>query len=117
MLIILNQTIDNEKTIMMGKLFKSYINEQINWSMFCEFSEIVNRIFIQDVFILKKIYVENINCTSGMMEIYRVERLNSLGIIGLTTKTMVIGNQGGSRTDSYIALNKMGKHFCAIVFS
>ena len=91
-LIILNQTIDNDKSIMLGKVFKAYVNETINWNQFCEFSEIVNRLFLQDVDALKQIYYGRLKETSGMGDMYRIERLNSLGIIGLSTKTMMIGS-------------------------
>ena len=116
-LIILNQIIDNDKSIMLGKIFKAYVNEKIDWNQFCEFSEIVNRLFLQDVDALKQIYYGRLKETSGMGDMYRIERLNSLGIIGLSTKTMMIGSNSNSRTDSYVVLNKMGGMFTNIIFS
>lgn len=116
-LIILNQIIDNDKSIMLGKIFKAYVNEKIDWNQFCEFSEIVNRLFLQDVDALKQIYYGRLKETSGMGDMYRVERLNSLGIIGLSTKTMMIGSNSNSRTDSYIVLNRMGGILTNIIFN
>lgn len=116
-LIILNQIIDNDKSIMLGKIFKAYVNEKIDWNQFCEFSEIINRLFLQDVDALKQIYYGRLKETSGMGDIYRIERLNSLGIIGLSTKTMMIGSNSNSRTDSYIVLNRMGGILTNIIFN
>lgn len=116
-LIILNQIIDNDKSIMLGKIFKAYVNEKIDWNQFCEFSEIINRLFLQDVDALKQIYCGRLKETSGMGDIYRIERLNSLGIIGLSTKTMMISSNSNSRTDSYIVLNRMGGVFTNIIFN
>lgn len=113
----MNQIIDNDKSIMLGKIFKAYVNEKIDWNQFCEFSEIVNRLFLQDVDALKQIYYGRLKETSGMGDMYRIERLNSLGIIGLSTKTVMIGSNSNSRTDSYIVLNRMGGILTNIIFN
>lgn len=47
-LLYLNMFIDEEKSIMLAKLFKAYIGQIINWNEFCEYSEIINRIFLED---------------------------------------------------------------------
>jgi hypothetical protein len=72
---------------------------------------------LQDIDVLKQIYYGRLKETSGMSGIYRIERLNSLGIIGLSTKAMMIGSNSNSRTDSYVVLNKMGGMFTNIIFS
>ena len=48
-------------------------------------------------------------------DLYRIERLNSLGVIGLAPKAIYIGN-GNSRQDSYITLNRIGKIYSDIIF-
>lgn len=115
-LIILDQTIDNIKASILGKLYKTYINQVIDWDMFIEFSEITNRLYINDLKILALIHNGNMNDTSNRTDLYRVERLNSLGVIGLAPKSIVIGT-GHSRQDSYIILNKIGKMYSDIVFN
>ena len=115
-LIILDQTIDNIKASILGKLYKAYINQVVDWDMFIEFSEITNRLYINDLKILALIYNGNMNDTSNRADLYRVERLNSLGVIGLAPKSIVIGT-GHSRQDSYITLNKIGKMYSDIIFN
>lgn len=115
-LIILDQTIDNIKASILGKLYKAYINQVVDWDLFIEFSEITNRLYINDLKILALIYNGNMNDTSNRADLYRVERLNSLGVIGLAPKSIVIGT-GHSRQDSYITLNKIGKMYSDIIFN
>lgn len=115
-LIILNQVIDNEKSYFLSKLYKAYVNEIINWDLFCEYSEMLNRLFIQDLNVLRQVNIGDLSATSGHPEMFRIERLNSIGIIGLTPKTIRIGNDN-SRMDSFITLNKHGKLFANIIFN
>ena len=117
-LLLLNSYIDKEKSIMLAKLFKAYINMEINWNKFCEYSEIINRLFIQDFDFLRKIYYSQVNDTSNINDVYRVERLNSLGIIGMTFKSSKISSINGvqqSRQDSYLTMNINGKRFMDII--
>ena len=117
-LLLLNSYIDKEKSIMLAKLFKAYINIEINWNKFCEYSEIINRLFIQDFDLLRKIYYSQVNDTSNINDIYRVERLNSLGVIGMTFKSSRISSINGvqqSRQDSYLTMNINGKRLMDII--
>ena len=41
---------------MLSRIFKAYINEKINWNTFCDYAEVINRIFMEDVELLLKIY-------------------------------------------------------------
>lgn len=114
-LIILEQTIDNIKSSILGKLYKSYINQEIEWDLFVEFSEITNRLYINDLEILQLIHNHTISDTKNRMDLYRIERLNSLGVIGLTPQMIQLGTTG-CRQDSYITLNKIGKIYSDIIF-
>ena len=117
-LLLLNSYIDKEKSIMLAKLFKAYINMEINWNKFCEYSEIISRLFIQDFDLLRKIYYSQVNDTSNINDIYRVERLNSLGVIGMTFKSSKISSINGvqqSRQDSYLTMNINGKRLMDII--
>lgn len=121
-LLLLNNFIDREKSIMLAKLFKAYINQIINWNEFCEYTEIINRLFIQDINLLEMIYNGTVNDTTNRTDLFRVERLNSLGIIGLTFKSSRIstistinGIQQENRQDSYLSINNNGKKLMDII--
>ncbi len=114
-LIILEQTIDNIKSSILGKLYKAYINQEIDWNLFVEFSEITNRLYVNDLSILLLIYNNQLSDTSNRSDLYRIERLNSLGVVGLAPKAIFIGTNA-SRQDSYITLNQIGKIYSNIIF-
>ena len=114
-LIILEQTIDNLKLSILGKLYKAYINQEINWDLFVEFSEITNRLYINDLSILSLIFKNQLSDTSNRSDLYRIERLNSLGVVSLAPKAIFIGTNA-SRQDSYITLNQIGKIYSNIIF-
>lgn len=114
-LIILEQTIDNLKSSILGKLYKAYINQEIDWDLFVEFSEITNRLYINDLSILSLIFRNQLSDTSNRSDLYRIERLNSLGVVGLAPKAIFIGTNA-SRQDSYITLNQIGKIYSNIIF-
>ena len=118
-LLLLNNFIDKEKSIMLAKIFKAYIEKIINWNEFCEYSEIINRLFIQDINLLNMIYDGKVSDTTNRGDIYRVERLNSLGIIGISFKstriTTINGVQQENRQDSYLSMNSNGRKFMNII--
>ena len=114
-LIILEQTIDNLKSSILGKLYKAYINQEIDWDLFVEFSEITNRLYINDLSILSLIFKNQLSDTSNRSDLYRIERLNSLGVVSLAPKAIFIGTNA-SRQDSYITLNQIGKIYSNIIF-
>lgn len=109
-LIILNSTIDMEKSQMLANLYKSYINEKINWNQFCEFAEIIKMIFLNDFNIIDLIYKHQITDTSGI-EIYPIDRLTSLGIVNTVMKTIMISSNTSSRSDKYVNLTTIGQKF------
>lgn len=55
-LLLLNNFIDIKKSIMLSRIFKAYINEKINWNIFCDYAEVINRLFMEDIEILLKIH-------------------------------------------------------------
>lgn len=118
-LLLLNNFIDKEKSVMLAKLFKAYVEKIVSWNEFCEYSEIINRLFIQDINLLKMIYNGTVSDTTNRADLFRVERLNSLGIIGLSFKstriTSINGVQQENRQDSYLTMNNNGKKFMDII--
>lgn len=109
-LIILNSTIDMEKSQMLANLYKSYINEKINWNQFCEFAEIIKMLFLNDFNIIDLIYKHQITDTSGI-EIYSIDRLTSLGIVNTVMKTIMISSNTSSKSDKYVNLTTIGQKF------
>jgi len=111
-LIILEQTIDNIKSSILGKLYKSYINQEIDWDIFIEFSEITNRLFMFDINILKVMWSQAYNTYIEQKDDnFRIERMYSLGIIGNIFPSMNETKHLHGRV-----LNSLGKKYCDIIF-
>lgn len=111
-LIILEQTIDNIKSSILGKLYKSYINQEINWDIFIEFSEITNRLFMFDINILKVMWSQAYNTYIEQKDDnFRIERMYSLGIIGNIFPSMNETKHLHGRV-----LNGLDKKYCDIIF-
>lgn len=113
-LIILDKTIDENKAEILGKLYKAYVNTKIDWDMFIEFSEITERMDINDLKILRLIYDGTMKDVANKENMYRVDRLNSLGIVGI--KPQIFQQTDGGKEDTYIMTNHIGKKYCNIIF-
>lgn len=113
-LIILDKTIDENKAEILGKLYKAYVNTRIDWDMFIEFSEITDRMYVNDLEILKSIHEGTMKDAVNKENIYRIDRLNSLGIVGI--KPQIFQQANGKKEDTYIMTNYIGKKYCNIIF-
>lgn len=72
---------NQDKIKILIQLYKSYINERINWETFMEFSEITDRLFISDIAYLKEIYeTKQINYGEEYYPI-SMNRFSSLGLV------------------------------------
>lgn len=110
-LIILNQIIDEEKSRILAIFYRAYINERIDWQQFREYSEIVRQLIYIDIELLRKIYQEEIKDTCCLPS-YQVQRLNSLGLINMTIKTIWSFD---TESDFHISLSSLGSIFCEII--
>lgn len=116
--LILNNIIDVNKSKMLAKLYKSYINKILTWEEFCEYSEIINRIFMEDIKILKDVYEGNVTCIDETNnENYRIYRLNSIGIIDIKLDTIRVCNLSGKNIGQLVSINDTGKKFLEITLS
>ncbi|MBR3133093.1 MAG: hypothetical protein IKG42_03360 [Clostridia bacterium] len=115
-LLYLNSFMDKEKSIMLAKIFKAYIRQEIKWNEFCEYSEIISRFFIQDIETLKKIYIDNIIIIDEFDNKYRLDRVASLGLINLYSKSKF--SFGEEILDDFtIAKTEISEKFVNIIFN
>ncbi len=114
-ILILNNIIDVSKSKMLARLFKAYINKVLTWEEFCEYSEIVNRIFLEDIELLIKINEGEVTfINEDDKEKYRIHRLNSIGVIDIDWITVAILN-GSNKLKQLVTINDVGKKFLEIV--
>lgn len=113
-LLLLNKFIDKEKSIILAKLYKAYIKKIITWDEFCEYSEITNRIFIQDLKILKDIYNRKIIDDKGNNK-FRIERLYNTGLVGWNPRVVFsFGEQ--EIEENKVNINMIGEKYVEIIF-
>lgn len=110
-LLLLNNFIDIKKSIMLSRIFKAYINEKINWNTFGDYSEVINRIFMEDVELLLKIYNDEKIELNGINIKYKIGRLNSLGIINV----VYVNTWETISSYSKVEVNDHGKIFIEII--
>lgn len=110
-LILLNSYVDREKSIMLARLYKSYVNQDITWSEFCEYSETINRIYIQDIEVLKQIYEGKVISDSGI-ENYRLDRLSAVGLIHIGFEGMIVTEDSQNE-----GMSENGKKFTKIILN
>lgn len=112
-IILLNSNVDIKKSELLAKFYRAYVNEEIDWSTFCELSDITSRLFISDLQLLYNVYRKAVSDTS-QCPVYKADRLIALGLLDSAMKSMSIGNVSGSNTQRYIQVNTLGKIYCEI---
>lgn len=115
-IILLNSNVELKKSELLAKFYRSYVNEIIDWSLFCELSDITSRLFISDLQLLYSIHRGLISDTT-QCPVYKADRLIALGLLDSAMKSMRTGSASGSHTDRYIQVNNLGKLYCKISLS
>ena len=115
-IILLNSNVELKKSELLGKFYRAYVNETIDWDTFCEFSDITSRLFVSDLQLLYDIYHSQVSDTS-QCPVYKADRLIALGLLDSATKSMTIGSSTGSQTQRYIQTNSLGNLYCHISLS
>ncbi|MFL2099839.1 hypothetical protein [Desemzia sp. FAM 23991] len=111
-MLILESTIDIEKSTILAKFVVAYINEQLSYTEFQELTDTLSRSYLSDTEMLLKIYNGQIKDTASQ-ELYRIERLAGLGFINKMPYTVVVGREY-ARQESYLEISYIGKVFCEI---
>ena len=116
-ILILNNIIDVSKSKMLARLYKAYINKVLTWEEFCEYSEIVNRIFLEDIELLKKINDGEItSINEEYKEKYRIHRLNSIGVIEISIDKITVAIiNGSSKPKQLVTISYVGNKFLKMV--
>ena len=112
-LILLNQYVDNMKSLLLGKLFFKYVNQEYNWDKFCELSDILSRLFLNDFSWLTEITnSENEIATYHIYNIpYNIKRLESLGLVELYGEYSRFGDRLFQAENMHVQLTDNGKIF------
>ena len=84
-IVLLDQYVDNIKAQMLGRLFCQYIDRDYSWDKFCELSDILNRLFLDDMPFLYSIFGSD--GRQAIYHIYKIpyniKRLERIGLVEL----------------------------------
>ena len=117
-LTLLDRNYEVSKTRLLALLYAAYVNRRISWDEFCEFSDIVNRMFVSDLSTLRDTFANDGVTDSSIMS-HRHDRLISLGLL---RNQQALGGQilmsiEGADRDVYIGITDIGRLFCEIIFN
>ena len=115
-IILLNSNVELKKSELLGKFYRAYVDETIDWDTFCELSDITSRLFVSDLQLLYDIYNLQVSDTS-QCPVYKADRLIALGLLDSATKSMTISSSTGSQTQRYIQANTLGNLYCQLSLS
>lgn len=110
-LIILNTNIDLEKSEILARFYRAYIEEEITWEKFCELSDVISRLFLSDIALLFEINNKTITDTSECQS-YQADRLISIGLVNSTTKSIKRSKTHSLYTERFLNTTELGKLFC-----
>ena len=81
--LLLSQYVDTIKSKYLALLYKKYVFGEYDWAKFCELSDILSRLFLEDILTIKEIYnSENHTSEYHILSIpYNVRRLESIGLV------------------------------------
>lgn len=113
-LVILDSILDSEKSKLLARLYRAYVEETIDWDQFCELSEAMERIFLADIKLLKEIN-EGAVVDTTQCDAYRADRLAAMGLVSLSMKSMMAtSDPGASRLYNFVAVTSFGNLFCEL---
>ena len=112
-LVILDQYVDSIKSCMLAILFRKYIEGEYSWDKFCELSDILNRLFIEDISYLDLIATApEATATYHIYEIpYNVKRLESLGVVEIYGEYARFGDRLLQGENVHVQLTENGRIF------
>lgn len=115
-IVLLNQYVDNIKAQMLGKLFCQYIDRDYSWDKFCELSDILNRLFLDDVpFLYSSLDSEGRQAIYHIYKIpYNIKRLESIGLVELFGDYSSFGDRLLQSENMFAELTDNGSLFADI---
>lgn len=108
---LLNINIDLRKSEILGRLYSSFVNQDIDWHLFCELSDVNSRLYISDIEFLRDVYNNEISNTKGF-PVYKFQRMIGLGLIDASISAIYPTNTSAHKTDYYVTVSELGNLYC-----
>ena len=116
-LTLLDRFLSEQKAKYLGRLFLAYIFEEIDWSMFCQLSELIDRLLPNDIKCMSSRVLGNPH--RNEIENCMLQHLQGLGIVTANMKASVFdvnGNPLSAKFDGTYNLTALGKKLSGFIF-
>ena len=114
---LLDQYVDNLKSKLLAIFYRKYVNQEYNWEKFCEFSDILSRLFLEDISHLAQINdAENSTATYHIYNIpYNLKRLEGIGLVEIFGEYARFGDRLLQSETMCAQLTENGKMFLDVI--
>lgn len=112
-IVILNRIIDDNKAKILAQFYAAYVKGDISWSCFRELSEVIDRLFINDILLLSKLYTASETVLYGDGG-YVADRLIAIGLINNPQSEIKSGDYIKPISKLPLNLSDLGKTFCQL---
>lgn len=108
-LIFIERESEQDKIKILAQLYKSYINENINWDEFKHYSEITNNLFIIDIGELRNLYDNKLNDNNYTP--IALSRLSAIGLVNYGTEAIFDEKTENLSIGKVGEINYLGKKY------
>ena len=118
LLILLDRMISERKVLFLAKIYLAYIRNEVDWTLFCKLSEVIDHLLPGDEECLKSSVLEDGNRND--MDNCAMLRLQGLGIVEPIIHTAVYdidGNAIATRNDGIYTLTTFGNTLSTIIMA
>ena len=113
-IILLDRYYDYRKSRMLGLLFNKYIEDQIDWEDFCEYSDLITNLYIRDIdYLLKTFENKGLDAEESNKHIY--VRLQGLGLVTISEGLKKQGYTTNFITGTHVEITDYGKRFSKLI--
>lgn len=115
-MILLDRFLSEHKAKYLGRLFLAYIYEEIDWPLFCQLSELLDRLLPGDIECMSTTTLDNIQRSE--MENCTLQRLQGLAVVTPNSKKSVFSADGkalATKNDGTYNLTALGKKLSGFV--
>ena len=113
-LTILDRSVEAQHSLCVGRFYASFISGSFTWADFCELTQANEKMFLNDYPLLHRI-AQEINISGAPNELYRAERLCSLGLVRHASRLgqMTVAELAGDSPEIVdFEITHFGKLFC-----
>ena len=108
-MVLLDRMIEENKARMLAAFYAAYVKQEITWDVFCDLSDVVDRMFLGDVAVLYVIESTQIKYETAS---HVGDRLIAVGLVANPSRTIKPGDKIRPESALPLTLTELGRKFC-----